>query len=231
MSSHTWTLFFVMLATGIFGGLVNYFLTSPKKLEWNILTRSLVIGLGAAFLVPVFLNMISSDLLAQSAVDANQLLVFSGFSLIAAISSRAFISTVSQRILKEAESANKQAKELKKKVEMFQSSVEPIIERETEQDVDDNNINDETEIDNIEKIVKTIINDDLKVLKSLGETSYTLRSITGVSKDTKLNKKSVNKSLNILINLGLAVQTMGKKGLRWYITQTGRSVLGASKVD
>jgi len=55
--------------------------TSPDK---SSLLRSLVIGIGASFLVPLFLNMISSDLMRQMDQDAGKLLVFVGFCLIAA---------------------------------------------------------------------------------------------------------------------------------------------------
>ena len=54
-----------MLAAGITGGLINSYLTDPAvetPLKW---WQHIVVGVGAAFIVPVFLNMISSRLISE----------------------------------------------------------------------------------------------------------------------------------------------------------------------
>ncbi|WP_336689097.1 MULTISPECIES: YEATS-associated helix-containing protein [unclassified Chryseobacterium] len=56
----------IMLATGIVGGCVNYLLPSNRKqdgtLELSFL-RSIVLGIGATLLVPIFLNTVDSQLM------------------------------------------------------------------------------------------------------------------------------------------------------------------------
>jgi len=97
----------VMILAGFYGGIVNYFLESEKTEARSKLSlwQMVVIGIGAAFLVPLFLTLISSNLVNLKQLEFSKILVFFGFCLIAAISSRRFIMTISERILKEVKEA------------------------------------------------------------------------------------------------------------------------------
>ena len=53
MALHIFVLIAVMLMSGVFGGLVNYYMLSQYDPDTTSLPRSLVVGIGAAFLVPV----------------------------------------------------------------------------------------------------------------------------------------------------------------------------------
>lgn len=77
LSSHIANVLAVMLIAGVFGGIVNYFLTRKSDPEDNTPTKCIVMGLGASLLVPLFLNMISSDLLSTSKGDPTK----PGFSI------------------------------------------------------------------------------------------------------------------------------------------------------
>ena len=127
-----------MLAAGAFGGFVNFLVSKTKpnstpndvgstvegQLKW---WQHILIGVAAAFIVPVFLNMISSGLIKEVSEEvsvakaAPKLLILVGFCLVAAISSRAFIRNVTDKLLREVENtkrvaaeANSQAKEANK---------------------------------------------------------------------------------------------------------------------
>jgi len=111
-----------MFTAGIFGGIISYFLDqdsseSNVKIRHNSLLKSVIIGVGASFLVPLFLAIISSDLLKLDKFDPSKILVFFGFCLIAAISSRKFIVTLSERVLKEAREAKQKVKQVEDKIE------------------------------------------------------------------------------------------------------------------
>jgi hypothetical protein len=56
------TLISVLIAAGALGGVVNYFLNRKSDPEGSSIGKSITVGIGAAFLVPLFLNMISSNL-------------------------------------------------------------------------------------------------------------------------------------------------------------------------
>jgi hypothetical protein len=110
---YIWMLAAVMLVAGVLGGTVNHFVTHEADAPKLTLSRALLVGITASFMVPLFLNMISSDLLEQVRGDTSKLLVFGGFCLIAAVSSRAFTRTVPDRILHELKQAKSEAAEAK----------------------------------------------------------------------------------------------------------------------
>ncbi len=67
-----------------------------------------------------------------------------------------------------------------------------------------------------------------KVLKALTEATVPLRSISGISNDTKLPVSEVEKCLAGLDAKELAAKVQGKTGIRWAITPAGRKHLEAS---
>lgn len=108
----------VMLLAGIYGGIINFFLEYEKAEARSRLTiwHMMIIGTGASLLVPLFLTLISSNLVNLKQLEFSKILVFFGFCLIAAISSRRFIMTISERILKEIREAKDVAAQAKDKV-------------------------------------------------------------------------------------------------------------------
>ena len=102
----------VMIVAGIAGGTVNYALLSDgDRTGWGAWCRASGMGLAASFLMPLFLNTISSSLvpnILDAKGGAGDILFFAGFCLLAAISSRAFITTLSDKILREARDAKHQ---------------------------------------------------------------------------------------------------------------------------
>lgn len=104
-------LLLVMLLSGGLGGLVNYYLARLDNPERRNLKESIVIGIAASFLVPLFLQMISSDLLTSGASNYLNLFILAGFCLIASISSRAFIGSISEEVIRRAKEATKKAQE------------------------------------------------------------------------------------------------------------------------
>ncbi|HZY10427.1 MAG TPA: YEATS-associated helix-containing protein [Bacteroidota bacterium] len=128
---HLSTIVAIMIAMGWFGGYLNYlhnFDTSDGE-ERNKVTKIkyILLGIGAAFLVPAFLQMISSDLATSTSPD--DYLIFSGFCLIAAIFSRRFIHTIGDRILEAAKNAEKSAHESIQKSEDTQLELTSAKER------------------------------------------------------------------------------------------------------
>lgn len=128
---HLIILLLIMLVSGAFGGFLNYlnnFDTTAKengskKVKYNFI----LLGIGAAFLVPLFLKMISSNII--SGTDNLDYLIFAGFCLIAAIFSRRFISSIGDRILEAANRAEKVAMESKRESEIMQRQLLSTKER------------------------------------------------------------------------------------------------------
>ncbi|MDH4220991.1 MAG: hypothetical protein OEW23_19720 [Candidatus Aminicenantes bacterium] len=199
----------LMLIAGLLGGITNYFRIEEDKKELSAFLKNILMGISAALLIPLFLNMISSNLLKESSEDSLKLFIFFGFCLIASLSSKAFIQTISDRVLNEV-------KKTKEKVENIGKDVEPIISKETE-------VQEAEAPDSFSKIRAFSFDEDAKkVLNSLDSGKYAWRSLTGIAQETGLPKEKVLNSLNWLSSNGLVVKT-SEKG-RWGLTLEGRDV-------
>lgn len=233
----------VILAAGCLGGTVNHLLTRNTDPDALKFWPSVIVGIGAAFLVPLFLNMASSNLVeqiraAQGPADFSKLLVFGGFCLAAAISSRAFIKTMSERVLREAAEAKKKASAAEEKAEsaeqraigaeqsanQLKSEVEPIVANQTEQDT-------VSEPLSLGEEPRVLLNEsERKVLEALANGRFTLRTRTGLARDSSLPKQVVNDLVLELKEKGLVSSTNvlksdGSVRPRWYITPEGRAVV------
>lgn len=239
----------VIVASGSFGGVINYLLTKKRNEDGLKMTGSIVVGVGAAFLVPLFLYTVSSNLVNdlrpnQGNVDFSKYLVFAGFCLVASISSRAFIKTLSDRILKEVTDANKnaatavekavsaeqrakeaeeKASEAEVKANQAQSDVDPMRVRFTEQD--------STETMAAAKAPSVLLSEtERKVLETLAQGKYILRTRSGLARDSHIDKEIVDKTMEELKTKGLVRTTRIVKGdgetrRRWYITPEGKAAL------
>jgi len=117
----------IMIAAGVAGGTINISLRRPDRFIWREWMWSVTAGVGAAFLIPLFLRIVASSLLSDilnGSPKPEDLFVFAAFCLLAAISSKAFIQTLSDRVLKEAREARQQAKETKEMVNEVEESAE-----------------------------------------------------------------------------------------------------------
>lgn len=217
MALHIFVLIAVMLMSGVFGGLVNYYMLSQYDPDTTSLPRSLVVGIGAAFLVPVVLALVNSDLIAQSQEDSSRFLIFTGFCLIAAIASRFVVTSVSDKILAEARTARQQADRVMHELYLVQAEIKPLIEAETE---DDQPVPSEALTPDEELDVTTA-----QVLKTLGNGRYIFRSLQGLCDETDATEGTMVKTLDIMVARNLAGRIMGKHGIRWHITETGRRML------
>lgn len=111
-----------IISAGVLGGIISYYLEnetqiSDKKKRMYQVKRHVYLGIGAAFLVPLFLWITQSEIRTKIGNDSSSFLVFIGFCLIAAISAKKFIQTLSNRILKDI-------KEIKKKTEEIEENAE-----------------------------------------------------------------------------------------------------------
>lgn len=217
MANHIFVLVAVMLMAGVFGGLVNYYMQSQYDPDTTSLPRSLVVGIGASFLVPVILALVNSDLIAESSQDPTRFLIFTGFCLIAAIASRFLVTSVSDRILSEARRAREQSDRVMHELYLVQSELRPLIETETEADlkIEPGPLTPEEEPD-----VTTA-----HVLKTLGNGRYIFRSLGGLCKEVDVDEPTMIKTLEIMVARNLAGRITGKQGVRWHLTDGGHRML------
>lgn len=112
--SHTGILILIILASGILGGLANYFLDRQERnwIGYDVL-KSALLGIVAAATVPLFLKIVSSSLMKDAETDPLQYFVFCGFCLVAAAFSNRFLQGIGDRVLQELKEVKKEQKELK----------------------------------------------------------------------------------------------------------------------
>ena len=220
MANHIFILAADMLLAGVFGGLVNFYLNSQTDPDATSLPRCIVVGIGASFLVPVILDVVSSELIIESQADPSKLLIFTGFCLIAAIVSRLFISNLSERILIQAQTAHHKTDTVQHDLRMIKDELVPLIETETEQDVEAVFSDDEVLLAHKELDITSS-----KVLKTLGTGRFIFRSIVGLCREANADENTMSRTLTVLVARDLAGKVSGKNGVRWYITEKGRRVL------
>jgi len=256
----------VILFAGILGGFMNYtsvrdneraaktgseggaMPSSRKGPRWPGLSRSLLLGIGAAFLLPLFLNMISSTLVdniysAEKGYDYPKILVFLGFCLVAAISSTPFIKTISDRVLKLAEEAKKDSSRAKEdaekanaKADKTESKLDPILQSFAEPEEVATPSDAFIGVQHFTAVgVAPHDDDERRVLRALANSDYRLRTVGGVVAETEMPMEKVTEILNRLKDKNLANSTTvvirGKttEGFRWFITPEGREALAIAE--
>jgi hypothetical protein len=267
----------VMIGVGAFGGVINYLLSrepvsephkkSGQRLEQDAgspatepsgrtkaggLWTSVLAGIAAALLVPLFLNMISSTVIEQirgsdeTPGDPYRLFIFAGFCLLAAITSKAFIGSLSDYLLRLVRDAHTEAKSANKKVTALVdlqsepssgprwtpdgrhatflntfSSAKDTVRLIDVVDV----INEEKEVPAGDAEPAGPRDNDRRVLAALAHGPWKLRSLGGIASETDLDIATVAEILGRLADHGLAGRTVGSQGERWYITPAGSAAL------
>lgn len=257
-----WALLAVMFSAGVLGGLINYFMAresepaqpDPAAVAPSI-WRNLIIGLGAALLVPLFLNMISSDLIEltrgtqDKPAQPYKIFVFAGFCLVASISSRAFIRTLSERILSEVRETERKLKKVEKKADAATVKVEEAEEnfsqlhsgtelgnafRHFQQDIDARRArfvkSGTPEMFEPAESVQAqpeVSEKETRILNAIADSGYQFRTARGLANDTGLEISEIEKTLGGLWSRELVDQRNGKKGTLWYVKRLGREAISA----
>lgn len=237
---------FLILVAGSFGGGINSFLFRRKSgaievsgdPDADYIGRCIAFGIAASSMVPLFLRTIDSALLGRvcdlstSQEKLADLLVFFGLCLIAAVYSKSFMQSISDRILKEAKEARQQAGEATNQVNRMKAVVEPIISSETEPETDPTTGSDRSPDDSSRspqvgaQILNSVGENQLKVLRAFMKQKYALRTRTGIATDAGIQKSDVIDALPSLIEKGLVGKlTTPENKTRYFITQAGRRLI------
>ncbi|MGN7763482.1 YEATS-associated helix-containing protein [Paenibacillus sp. 22594] len=219
--SHIFLIIILLVVSGVFGGAVNFLSTTNDKqsIFGNYeLLKSILIGVAASLLVPLFLNTISSNLIPESESDPNKLLVLIGFCLVASISSKSFIQLMTNKMMKEINEMKSDIKDVAKEMEV-------IVSKETEEGDENIYENIESRLDHHAYELK---NEETLVLNALSNGAYIYRSLNGIHKATELSKESINMALNSLLHEGYVEQTTKAGSVRFFVTKKGRGVLFAA---
>ena len=244
----SWTILVVVviiLIAGAAGGWAAY-LSQPQRQarvgrDPPALSRSvfIVLGIVAAACVPLFLSLLKSSLLSDvfkagaSTSSYESYLVFAGLCLVAAFSSRRFIETVTDQIIRKVDQARRDAAEAK--VVASEANVvaqEAVSEMEAADEASAASSPellaaaalDESDDDGV---MEAIREDERRVLRSMANRTY--RTASGISKDSGVPRHQVSDLLETLADRKLILATKSPRtgGARWAISKRGmRAIAG-----
>jgi hypothetical protein len=223
----------VMLLSGLAGGAVNSFIADPQTEKPLPVWKHMAIGVVTAYMVPLFLNMIAGDLIDKirgvggQPGDSSKLFVLAGFCLVAAVSSRAFMRSMSDRVLQDISLAKQKAEEAKRQASEVKDLIAPIVE-------DDHGAEPASHAEVAAASAGAQLTDpERAALHAITHGTKSFRSLAGLSEEARLDKEEAHRAVSSLVSRGLAAHGEGTNGRpRWYATSLGRiasSVLAAEQ--
>lgn len=202
-----------MLFAGILGGTANSIISEIDEPWKKIWLKSCLLGITAAFLTPLFLSTISSNLLVNiltKKLNFNNYFIFFGFALLASISARVFIGNLTASVMKIAKKADKKA----------DIAIDAISEQEPE------------EVNHEIASQQKLSTNQQELLNSLSTNpKYKLRTATGLSKELNQPKEVVLEDLKDLKALGLVKKNEVKNGIRWSSTGEVNIIASSNSSD
>jgi hypothetical protein len=228
----------VMSVCGFAGGLINALRLGSDGMWFGWVAR-LGTGMAASFLIPLFLNTISSTLLSNYLEGQGKhvdLLVFAGFCLLAALSSEAFIRTLSDRVLlKKINDATEEANAAKEQSERAKETSDAAVRvaNENKLPAEDKAVLQtlkEPEAEALAAVADTaqaLTNEEQAVLKAVFHPSFVLRTMRGVATGAQLGLATVEGALASLESKGLVLKVPAVKGegYRWMLAPAGKALL------
>ena len=210
LDSYMLAILLIMVAAGILGGMANYFLSERQRdsarREW---LRHTVLGVVAALTVPLFLNMISSNLLEAARTRPVDFFVFAGFCLIYVVASRRVVENVADKLLRQVAQIKQPDSSLSA------TRDEPLPGPESLPALKP------------ELAKESLSYNDVEILRALAEESYVYGNLVGLTDKTGLARDLVSVRLTVLKNLGIIETRINDKNvLHWYVSPRGKQMLG-----
>jgi hypothetical protein len=204
--THTQIIISIILSAGLLGGLTNFFLLynlDYKKNEcWINFFKSLLLSLCASLTVPLFLQIISNNLLdipRDTTFQGKNYFILAGFCVLAAFYSKRFLDDLYAKVNK----AEKKADEAKKDVERLENK---------NQEIDDvNAVIDDSEIN--KTFTTNYTNDEIKaVTRAMLISKFNFRTVKGVASDASISADKVEGIFKLLEKGGYAEKRSNKEG-------------------
>lgn len=222
LDSYMLIILLIMVAAGLLGGVANYYLSDRQeeavRKEWG---KYLTLGVIAALTVPLFLNMISSNLLEAARTRPVDFFVFAGFCLIYVVMSRRVFENVANRLLGQMDQMKRDMVEIK------EHQNERTASREEAAMPQEPTIHAPAIPKPAEVAKETLSYNDIEILRALNEDSYVFGNLVGLTDKTGLARDVVSSRLTVLKSLGIIETRINDKGvLHWCVMPKGKQMLG-----
>jgi hypothetical protein len=203
----------IMIISGILAGLVNFFLSEYQKPPvYKAVIGDCLLGIVSALTVPLFLNMISSNLLTVAPKNPINLFIFNGICLLFALFSCRLKENIFNKRFQATGSITRDP-----------GNADPV---ETDGDV---NISGRKVSER--RLGRAGISEgELKILQVMASGNPVHQSLVGLLKDPELEKEPVNETLSLLMAKGLVEQNLNRENkLRLYLTPKAKQFLDKFK--
>lgn len=220
LDSYMLIVLLIMIAAGVLGGVANYYLSDRQQdssqRDWGKYT---ILGVIAALTVPLFLNMISSNLLEAARTRPVDFFVFAGFCLIYVVASRRVFENAANKLLGQMDQMKREMVQIK---QQRAEAASPALRDEPSVAVD-------TAVQTVkpEVIKESLSYNDIEILRALTEDSYVYGNLAGLTDKTGLARDLVSSRLTVLKSLGLIETRINDKNvLHWFVSPKGKQMLG-----
>lgn len=241
----------IIIVAGLIGGWAGYLTdpissgNEPDTAKKHACKRYLVLGLVAAGSVPLFLSVLQSNLVTTiftpkkdgtaDIVPFAEFLIFAGFCLIAAVSARAFLDSMTRRLMKDIDEmkevvadAAQQAQKASVKADDAQQKAE--IATELADDAAGSGHAPAAAIESARRLaagttIPDLQPDQRRALQVLMRSEF--RTASGLATDIGMSRNRVGEFLDGLASKGVAEHTKSPAtgGRRWRITPLGVQAL------
>lgn len=221
IDSHLIIILGIMVATGLLGGLANFFLNErDSNSPWGSAGRHMVLGVVAALTVPLFLNMMSSHLLEATRLKSSELFVFAGFCLLYVVVTRRFFENIAARLIGQVEQVRREVKHLQYSSERapLPASAARAAEPEAAPEPAPASI--------VELPRNAVSYGDIELMRAVAEGNAIYGANTGLAARTTLPKDQIAARLAALKAMGLIESKIDERNVvRWHLTPKGRSLI------
>lgn len=208
----------IMVLAGILGGVANFFLSDRQgELVPRDWIKYAILGVIAALTVPLFLNMISSNLLEAARTRPVDFFVFAGFCLIYVVASRRAFENAAHKLLSQLDQIKRDVSHLKQ--QKHEASPSAPVKEEAPVAVE--------AAAKSEPAKEVLSYNDVEILRAIAEENYVYGNLAGLTDKTGLGRDLVSNRLTVLKSLGIIETRISDKNvLHWYVSPRGKQMLG-----
>ncbi|MCP5268034.1 MAG: hypothetical protein H6943_03230 [Zoogloeaceae bacterium] len=209
----------IMVMAGVLGGLANYFLSDRQgELSTRDGVKYATLGIIAALTVPLFLNMLSSNLLEAARTRPVDFFVFAGFCLIYVVASRRVFENAANKLLSQLDQVKRDVNQLK---QQKREAPPPVAIR------DELPVVPAEPVARAEPAKESLSYNDVEILRAIAEENYVYGNLVGLTDKTGLGRDLVSNRLTVLKNMGIIETRISDKNvLHWYVSPRGKQMLG-----
>ncbi len=206
----------VMILAGLLGGVANYFLSDRQgELSPRDGAKYAILGMVSALTVPLFLNMISSNLLEAARTRPVDIFIFAGFCLIYVVASRRLFENAANKLLAQIDQVRRDVVRLK-----VQQAETVAVGRDEPAAAADT-------VPRVEPVRESLSYNDIEILRAIADENYVYGNLAGLTDKTGLGRDLVSSRLTVLKGLGVIETRISDKNvLHWYVSPKGKQMLG-----